>query len=128
MRERVLPWDSDSVSISWHTDSQISLPKKPERCLKVFTQREISELSQGIDERATKTEHLTGLGVIKEQEEENENLPEKMGMGHGVGAQARGYYHHQLSSSNATGNYPCVTRIPTFQKPRGKNRAAMKGL
>lgn len=66
MRERVLPWDSDSVSISWHTDSQISLPKKPERLLKVFTQLGTSELSQGIDERATKTEHLTGLGMIKE--------------------------------------------------------------
>lgn len=66
MREMVLPWDSDSVSISWHTDSQISLPEKPERLLKVFTQRGTSELSQGIDERATKTELLTGLGMIKE--------------------------------------------------------------
>lgn len=39
---------------------------RSQRLLKVFTQRGTSELSQGIDERATKTELLTGLGMIKE--------------------------------------------------------------
>lgn len=32
-----------------------------------------------------------------------------------------------LLSSNATGSYLCVSGIPAFQKPRGKNMAAMKG-
>lgn len=69
----------------------------------VLAERGTNELSQGTDERATKTGHLTGLGMIKEEEEENESLRE-MGMGHGVRAQAR-FCHQTLLSSNATDNY-----------------------
>lgn len=43
----------------------------------VLAERGTSELSQGTDERATKTGHLTGLGMIKEEEEENQSLRER---------------------------------------------------